>query len=296
MHRLLAVWLIKNSWQAALLSVCLGVLSLQGAMLLVIFASAIPVLTTLEHGPRAGGNIVLAVAAVLTGVLIWHQQAPWLAILYAVVLFGLPMLFAELLRRTGSLNLVFQLGLLMGLLALVMVFLLLPQPSAFWEPFLERAFSAVSQSGIQLDVALAQPLARTMWGAMMSILLLVILSAVFLGRWWQTLIHEPGAFGREFFELRSGMSLGVLLVLIVLAALVTHLAWLDCMAWVAMLGLALQGLASVHRRKATGQFPRGGLVAIYVMMIVPVLSFITVALLAGWGLADFWRRMRVTTG
>jgi len=65
------------------------------------------------------------------------------------------------------------------------------------------------------------------------------------------------------------------------------------MAWVAVMGLALQGLATAHRRKAEGQLQRGWLVAIYVMLIVPLFSFVTVALLAGWGLADFWRRMRI---
>jgi len=62
-----------------------------------------------------------------------------------------------------------------------------------------------------------------------------------------------------------------------------------------MLGLALQGLASAHRRKAEGQLPRGWLMVIYVMLMVPIFSFITVALLAGWGLADFWRNMRITS-
>ncbi|MGE0188859.1 MAG: hypothetical protein AB7F79_06405 [Steroidobacteraceae bacterium] len=295
MHRSLAAWLIENPWQAAVVAACLGMLSLQGAMAFVIFASAIPVLITLEQGPRVGGNVVLAIGVAVTGALMWYQQALWLALSYTLVLFGLPTLLGELLRRSGSLNLVFQLGLVLALLAVAMVFLFVPQPNALWEQVLGSAFVAISQSGIQLDATLVPQLARTMWGAMVAILLLAILSTVFLARWWQSLIHEPGAFGREFVELRSGVTLGVMLVLIVLAALFTHLSWLDCMAWIAMLGLALQGLASAHRRKVEGQLPRGWLVAIYVMMIVPLFSFVTVALLAGWGLADFWRRLRITS-
>jgi len=81
-------------------------------------------------------------------------------------------------------------------------------------------------------------------------------------------------------------------VAISVVALVADFASVDCMAWVAMLGLALQGLASAHRRKAEGRLPRGWLIVIYVMLMVPFFSFVTVALLAGWGLADVWRYMR----
>jgi hypothetical protein len=34
-------------------------------------------------------------------------------------------------------------------------------------------------------------------------------------------------------------------------------------------------------------------VAIYVFLIMPFFSFVAVSVLAGWGLADNWRRMRV---
>lgn len=295
MHLLLANWLTRHPWQAAVLAGCLGVLSLQGAVLFVVLASAVPVLMTLEHGPRTGGNLMLAVSAAMIGCLMWYQQSAGFALCYALVLFGLPMLLAELMRRTGSLNFVFQLTLLVALIVIASVFMLVPKPGEFWEGFLGRAFDALSQSGIQLDSALVPQLARTLWGAMVAVLLMAILSILFLARWWQSLIHEAGAFGREFRELRTGMVLGVVLVLISVAALFADQAWLDSMAWVAMLGLALQGLASAHRRKAEGQLPRGWLMVIYVMLMVPIFSFITVALLAGWGLADFWRNMRITS-
>lgn len=292
MHLPLAVWLSKHPWQAAILAACLGVLSLQGAVLFVVPASAIPVLLTLEHGPRIGGNVMLAVSAVMIGCLMWYQQPVWFAITYALVLFALPMMLADLLRRTGSMNLVFQLTLVAALVTLALVYVLLPQPNVFWEQFLGRAFDALSQSGIQFDESLVPQLARTLWGAMVAVLLLTVLNSLFLARWWQSLIHSQGAFGFEFRRLSAGVILGVVLVAISVVALVADFASVDCMAWVAMLGLALQGLASAHRRKAEGRLPRGWLIVIYVMLMVPFFSFVTVALLAGWGLADVWRYMR----
>jgi hypothetical protein len=293
MHRSLAAWFVEHPWRAAMVAACLGVLSLQGATLFVMLASAVPVLMILERGPQAGINSMLAGCTAVIGTLLWYQQPLWFAMAYAVTLFGLPVLMGELLRRFGSLNLVFQLTLVLALLAIGLVFALIPAPVAVWVQLLKQAFAALAPAGLVVDAALIDRLAQTMWGAFVAVLVLANLSAIFLARWWQSLLHQPGAFGREFRDLRSGVVSGTLLIAIALAALWLNVAWLDSMAWVAMMGLALQGLAAAHRRKAEGQLQRGWLVAIYVMLIVPLFSFITVALLAGLGLADFWRRMRM---
>jgi hypothetical protein len=49
---------------------------------------------------------------------------------------------------------------------------------------------------------------------------------------------------------------------------------------VAFVGLAFQGLAAAHRSKARGSMNRGWLAAIYVLLIVPLSTSITVVVLA----------------
>ncbi len=289
-----AAWLVGHPWRAAIVAACLGVLSLQGAVVFVVLASTVPVLVILERGSQAGVNVMLAGSAAVIATLAWFEQPIWFGLVYAAAVFGVPTLLGELLRRFGSLNLVFQLTLVLALLVLGLVFVVLAEPTAVWEQLLKQAFEALTQAGLQMDSTLIGRLAQTMWGAFTAMLVLANLCAVLLARWWQSLLHTPGAFGLEFRELRSGVVLGTLLIMISVAALIVDAAWLDSMAWVAMMGLAFQGLAVAHRRKAEGQLQRGWLVAIYVMLIVPLFSFITVALLAGWGLADFWRRMRIS--
>lgn len=293
MHRALAAWLVDHPWQAVIITACLGVLSLQGAVLFVVVASAVPVLLLLARGTQAGLNAMLLGCAAVIGTLLWLQQPLWFAISYALGLFALPLILGEVLRRWGSLILVFQLTLVLALFVIGAVFLWLPQPSAIWVQLLQQALSALSKTGLSLDQIPVEQLARTMWGAFIAVLVLANLCATLLARWWQSLLVAPGEFGREFRELRSGMALGMLLVAVALLSLFTNYDWLDSLAWVAMLGLALQGLATLHRRKAQGRLQQGWLVAIYVMLIVPLFSFITVALLAGCGLADFWRRLRM---
>lgn len=295
MHRPLAAWLAEHPWQTALLAACLGVLSLQGAVVFVVLASAVPVLLLLERGPQAGINAMLAGGAAVIGMLLWGHQPPWFALSYAAVLFGLPLSLGEVLRRWGSLNLVFQLTLVLALGVIGAVFAWSPQPEAIWVQLLQQAFTALSAAGFAMDASLIERLAQSMWGAFVAVLVLANLSSIMLARWWQSLLHAPGEFGREFRELRSGMALGTLLIVLSLVSLFASFAWLDSMAWVAMLGLALQGLATMHRCKAQGRLQRGWLVATYVMLIVPLFSFITVAVLAGCGLMDFWRRLRMST-
>ncbi len=293
MHRVLAAWLAEHPWRAAVIAACLGVLSLEGAALFVVLASAVPVLVMLERGTQSALNVMLTAAFAVVGTLLWFQQPLWFGMGYAALVFGLPLLLAGLLRRYGSLNLVFQVILLLSLFGLGLVFAVLPEPTTVWVNLLKQAFATLSQAGFEMDATLIDRLAQSMWGAFVSVLVLANFSAVLLGRWWQSLLHAPGAFGREFRELRSGMVVGGLLAVLAMSSLFITSAWLNSMAWVAIMGLALQGLAAAHRRKAEGQMQRGWLVAIYVMLIVPLFSFITVALLAGVGLADFWRRMRM---
>ena len=63
-----------------------------------------------------------------------------------------------------------------------------------------------------------------------------------------------------------------------------------------MSALAYQGLAAAHRRKAAKQLGQGGLVAIYVFLIVPLSAFVMVTLLAAWGVADNWRQLKGVAG
>jgi hypothetical protein len=72
----------------------------------------------------------------------------------------------------------------------------------------------------------------------------------------------------------------------------TNSALVGSLAWVAFAALSFQGLAAAHRSKAGGRLNRGWLAAIYVLLIVPISTSITVVVLAIWGFADNWLRPR----
>jgi hypothetical protein len=294
MHRALAAWFVEHPWRTAVVTACLSVLLLLGAIPLVILVGAIPALVMLEHGPRAGFNVMLAGSAAVIGTAIGFQQSPWYGLAYAAILFVVPVLFSELLRRYGSLNLVFQGILLLALFTIGLVFVVLPHPTDIWQTPLTQSLEMLQRAQIKVDAALFDYWVRSMWGAVVALLVLVSFGAVLLARWWQSLIHAPGEFGKEFRALSAGVVLTSVLAAVCVISLFTDFAWLDSLAQVAVMGLALQGLAVAHRRKAEGRLRQGWLVTIYVLLVATLSSSVTVALLAVWGLVDFWRRMRMS--
>lgn len=69
--------------------------------------------------------------------------------------------------------------------------------------------------------------------------------ALFVSRWWQSLLFNPGGFQKEFHEFRLDQSVAVILIAFVIAGVVLPLAYRP---WVELLSLPLliAGVAVVH--------------------------------------------------
>ncbi|HEY5810136.1 MAG TPA: hypothetical protein VIT67_19340, partial [Povalibacter sp.] len=204
-----------------------------------------------------------------------------------------------LLKRTGSLNLCFQLAVASVAGAVVVIYLVLPDPAAVWVDLLKRVVQTMDEAGLHFTGDTAGMItlwARTMWGALAALMLGTALGSLFLGCWWQTLLDSPGRFGAEYRGLRLGAVLGLAVTGLFIAAFLTDSALIASLAWVAFAALSFQGLAAAHRSKAGGRLNRGWLAAIYVLLIVPLSMSITVVVLAIWGFADNWLRPSVPQG
>lgn len=296
MHRAIAAWLTQRPWHAAIAAAFCGALSLQMLMPFMILAGAIPVLVAL----RLDSKLALAVAATAAAAAVWivlsvAQSQPWLVVGLIALIFS-PVLLGLLLKRTGSLNLCFQLAIAGVAAALVIVHVALPDPAGIWVDLLQHVLASMEQAGLKLTGdtdAMIAIWARTMWGALAALTLATVLGSLFLGCWWQTLLDSPGRFGAEYRKLRLGLVLGVSVTLLFVAAFWSESALMASLAWVAFAALSFQGLAAAHRSKAGGGLNRGWLAAIYVLLIVPLSMSVTVLALAVWGFADNWLRPRI---
>lgn len=200
-----------------------------------------------------------------------------------------------MLKRSGSLNLCFQLAVLGIAALLIAIHVAVPDPITMWTKFLDEVLAPLIAAGWRVEGdkdALLQVWARAMWGVLAALALVIIFGALLMGRWWLSLLESPGAFGSEYRRLRLGLTLGVTITALFAVAIATDSPLAGSLAWVAIVALAFQGLAAAHRSRAGGRLSRGWLAAIYVLLAVPLSTWITVFVLAIWGFADNWLRPR----
>jgi hypothetical protein len=297
MHRAIAAWLTERPSRAFIAIAFCGALS-QLFVPFTVAACAIAVLCVLHFDARIG----LAVAAVGAAAAAWIAQSLFPTMLMESFV-GIALTFvgsfalALLLQRTGSLNLCFQVAVLSVGVLLMGVHVALADPVAAWLPLLNRLFDSMAAAGIPIEgdrQALAALWARSMWGSLGAVALATVFGSLLLGRWWDSLLRAPGAFGGEYRLLRLGVALGAIVTVLFVLAMTTDVPLIDSLAWVAFVALAFQGLTAAHRSRAGGRLNRGWLVAIYLLLIVPLppSMLLMLIVLASWGFADNWLRPR----
>lgn len=293
MHRAIAAWLTEHPWRPITAIAFCGALS-QLMLPFTVLACAIPVLTVLRFDAKLG----VAVAAVGAGTASWivYSLAPTVlpgTYTGIVLAFFAPLALALLLKRTGSLNLSFQVAVLAAGALLTVVHAVLEDPVGAWKEPLTQLLDTMQPTGLtpadrdQLVAALARP----MWGALGAFALAFVFGALLLGRWWESLLRpEAGAFGGEYRRLRLGVVLGIMVTVLFVFAIATDVPLVASLAWIAFMALTFQGLSAAHRSRAGGRLNRGWLAAIYVLLIVPLSNVVTMFVLASWGFADNWLR------
>jgi hypothetical protein len=296
MHRAIAAWLTEHPWRPLIASALCGALAQLMPPFTTLLACAIPVLTVLRFDARLG--LAAAALGALAQCSIVYSVAPTvLAGTYPGILvaFFTPLALAVLLKRTGSLNLCFQVAVLAVAVLLAVVDLALTDPIAAWKAPLAELMDVMQPPGLtQADRdALVAAFAPSMWGALGATALATVFGVLLLGRWWASLLgSQTGAFGAEYQRLRLGVVLGVAATAVFALAMVTDFLLVSWLTWVALVALTFQGLAAAHRSRAGGRFKLGWLAAIYVLLIVPVSNVLTMFVLATWGFVDNWFRPR----
>jgi len=210
----------------------------------------------------------------------------------------------SVLVRSRSLSFAFQ-AVALGACALVLlVRLLLGDPTGalqplleLFRPALEETARALGELGVdKTPEEIGEATARVAWATGAWMLLLHTMSSLFAGLWAFGKLREPGLFGRQFRELRLGTLVAWIAVGALVASLVTQ--WASGQAWapaddvvfVLAGAFLLQALAVVHGLRAAGAVgPATVAVAYAALLLVPMA-------LVGFGLADSWVRFRERFG
>jgi len=295
MNRSFASWLTQSPGGAVFATGLLGLLPLFGLGFAFFLPGAVPALVSLVRGPRLGMAVALGATVLLT-LAMWTIGRPVpVGLIYSAWVLGPPLVLAVVLVRTQSLSMCLQLAVLAGVVLLVFLHVTLGDPAKFWAPFVRDLAEEMQKRGLPMDLeknGLAETLARTLWGWVTALTILLAMCAIFLARWWQTrlLPQHAGQFGAEFQQLRLGVVLGAAGAVLICASLFTDQALVDDMERIFLGALMLVGLAAAHRYKAAGRLNGAWLWAIYVLLVL--MAPIMVAAMAGWGFVDNWLRSR----
>lgn len=279
--RAIAKFAMRGRSQALMLSI--GGISLPG---LSWFGAAVVSLVALRRGWREGLMLVLWAALPAAGwLIIVAEPAPLMLLLGAVVL-------AYVLRLTASWSHVLGITVVLGLPTSWLFELtsagVIDQVVTF---FIEVSEQSGNQR-LNLDDRLV--LERLLVGLFTAGQLSVMLAAVILARWWQSVLYNPGGFGEEFRGLRlhAGLTLGLILLIVLCYA--SGNPYLSSWILVLVVPFLVSSIALVHWTVMSKKLGGNWLLVFYLLMlffmqfILPILVIIAVT--------DSWVDLRKRIG
>lgn len=289
----LARFILKGPSQAALVVTTSALL----AIILMPFSwisTGALTLVMLRLGKEAAFRII-AIAGVASVILGWLLLGTPTVVIINVVFLWLPAgIIAYVLRQRVSLALSIQILTLGGLLAVLVIYLAFPSlGQTFGDMFRQLIQPAIEQSGSQIDPARLESLmtwfTRAVPGLLSAVMVLNVLMGLFLGRWWQAALYNPGGFKREFNELRLGRVFASVTALLLLANLLVENDWILGSLIVTVIVIVIQGVAIMHGLIAVKKLSKSWLVGFYILLLlIPQVMFIVAVV----GLLDAWVDVR----
>lgn len=291
----LASFIMRGPMQAIMVVTVTSALSIVLSPVQLVTAGAVA-LVTLRNGWRSG-LLVIAGGVTAAGALGYvATQDPRLmyGFLIAMGVVVVPVwLLATVLRSTVSLGLAVSLASVVGAVFVFGMYSAVGDPAALWRTVFEQAFAANPSLGVDAEqfTAVVDTMATLMTGLLAAALVSSSILGLFLGRWWQALLFNPGGFRQEFLRLDLGRSLAIVAAAIALTAKLMA-GGLGAVAadltWVVTTVYVFVGLAIFHHIAAAKKWGNGPIVALYLAMIIPHVVFLVAVV--GW--VDTWAKFR----
>ncbi len=287
--RFLATFIMHGRMQAIAVAATCLMLSLLLPPLSLL-AAAVVALVSLRMGWREGLNTLVAgaLAAGLLGAIVLGNFI--LPVGYGLMLW-LPVWGAALvLRQSRDLGWTLEAVTLLGLLGVVFIYLVSPAPAAFWQERIQQVFGSLGvQAGLDPDQwkTRVDTIARYMTGVMAAGMVSSLALSLLLGRWWQSLLFNPGGFRSEFLTMRLHKpSVYLALGLAGAAVVLTGQGYEAVVNLLVVLGVlyVVAGTAVLHAILA-GRGQKVLLAVLYVLMLFVPHVFAPIALV---GFTDAW--------
>ncbi len=265
-----------------------------------MLSAAVVALATLRKG-AVPGALVFGLATVASGgIVLLALGGINLAVGFLILIWLPAWLLAVVLRTTRSLPLTILVAMGLGLVMLAGEFIQSTDPVAEWKvllgPFVESLVDAQLVDGSQ-QTALVSLMASWMPGIVAAGFFLQLTMSLFLARWWQALLYNPGGFRDEFHQLRLPRVLSIALLLALLLMLLqdgADVSILEYLLTLLVVAWFIQGLALAHGIVGKLGSSSGWLIGIYLLLLFALPH--TVIVLAVAGMADAWFDFRARLG
>lgn len=295
----IAVFVMRGFSQSVMVTTVLAMLSLIFPLIGIPSTASVG-LVSLRQGARAGAMTAGAATLVCGLLMLLIFGNPWPALGF-LLLQWLPIgSLSMLLRNSRSLTLTTQAAMGFGLLAVLVQYVSFSDPAEFWRQELEPMAQRFVEAGMfnqAQSVEAIDKLSGMMCGVVAAGFMLQLMLSLYLARWWQALLYNPGGFGAEFRALRVHWTVGVLGLLVAAIWLIPGVelpAAASCLGAVVLSVFLLQGLAVAHGVFSGKQHPRRWLVGTYVLLLLfmpqTAMVLVTIGLLDVW--IDFRTRNR----
>ncbi len=265
------------------------------SLLMYIFSTSVVCFVVLRRGESAIVQVLALAFAALFVVSILVLKSGFVLPISAFVFWLAGIVVAVVLRRSVDLSISTLAAAACGVLAFAGVMMLAPDLADEWTNLVKANLENMSaQDKARFPVGqlenITDSFARMLPSAIGLSVMLVAVSSVYIARWWQASIVNPGGFQKEFHGLRYGryIALGGL-VLIAIAISIGGSSGI-ALASLVIMCFFIQGLSVAHALvKQRGMSP-AWLVGIYLLMILPQ----TILLLGALGVSDNIYSLRKT--
>jgi len=285
----LATYIMRGRVQAMIVASSLALLSLMMPPVSVV-SSATVALVTLRRGAFEGLYVLVcsSVAAGLLGFLALGNYQ--FALLYVIVLWVPVWLISIVLREGRHLSLAVEIAILIGILGVIGFYLYASEPAAIWKAVLLQMVPADAPiADIQRTIDV---LAHYMTGVVAAGSVFGLLFGLFLGRWWQANLYNPGGFKQEFLSLDTKPRLSIATVAVAAIALaspgvISEIAWNVTILLFVL--YTVTGTSVLHTVFAGMKLGRYMVPMLYITLLLIPHAMLLVALI---GLSDPWLDLR----
>jgi len=295
--KFLAEYIMRGRWQAAMVASALAFLALLLPPASLLSSAAIA-LVTLRRGAHDGAFVMLSACAISALMSIFLLNNYMFALAYSVVLWFPVWIVAIILRESRRLSLVLQLTAIFGAIVVVLVYLFVKEPSVLWSQILtavvEPMTSQLENSEIEVRQAITN-MSKFMTGMLITGYISGLLFGLFIGRWWQSVLCNPGGFRQEYLALSAHPVFAIVSIIVLLLAFFGS-GTLSEVAWNVVIPIFLFyvfiGTAIAHSLIAVMKAKTYLLPVFYVLLFLIPHVLLPVALM---GLSDTWLNLRNKT-